>query len=652
MARFFLYQNITKPTGDFPNPEDITVDKWFEPLSEPQRFKVAPALAIALIASGLTWTPIEILAPPSERVAPTTSSSPIHFRQRFIYQSLAHVPFNEDRTIEAKWHEPWSEPKRRTRSTPVEPPFVATVSESITPDKWFAALSEPVRVRRLPTALQQFVAVDTEPTVSFSWYVSLSDPPKRKTSIRTGAQQSDVIPPFVEDSTFESKWHQPWSEPVRFKRGLPTYQQPFEAATSIFPTEVIFEDKWHFPWSEPVRLRRLSAAQQQTIAAVPFNEDTTFEPKWHQGWPDKLYPKRGLSAAQQAFFFYDPFPFVAEVITLDKWWEPLAEPVRQKPGLRASLQDTTADIAFNEDPGNQAKWYEPWSEPVRQKKGLRSPYQISLIWGYFTPEATTPDKWFLPLSEPVRIKPALRAGSQQAFGTDTDPIVSFSWFNGLNEPPKPKVTIRLGSQQFAAVPPFNEDTTLESKWHQAWSEPVRFHRLPTAQQQDLAWEPVFVSETIFEDKWHFPWSEPVRQKRGLVVYEQQSFAFNPQPIVTFSYYNWLTEPVRLKKGLAARYQQPVAQPPSRPILPDLRNAWFEPLSEPVRQKKGLIARLQQFFNFDTKPITPAVTAVLAATETNADTAAIYAVVYNSPVRAVVSIKEITTDAAWGSIQEG
>lgn len=617
MARFFLYQNVTKPTGDFPNPEDITLDKWWEPLSEPVRHKIAPKLAVALIVSGCFWTPTEIAGP----IAITTQSSPVFFNRRLIYQSVATTYFQQ---------------------------------EVVTVDKWFLPFTDPVREKRgLRSSLQQTTTADTRPNVSFDWMVGLSLPPKAKTSVRPAAQHAAVPPPFVEDTTFESKWHQTWSEPVRFRRGLYAYQQPFATVANVFPLEPIFEDKWHYPWSEPVR------------------------------------QKPGLSARYQQFVSWIPLPDDSITGTME------------------------------------SRWHFPWSEPVRLKKGLGARYQVDLAWGYFTPETTTPDKWFIPLSEPVRVRPALRSGLQQVSVTDTDPIVSFSWFNGLAEPPKPKVSIRLGSQQFFgtdtdpivsfswfanlsdpvrqkpglaarfqqfsvwdALPDDSITGTMESRWHQPWSEPVRFKRLLAAQQQDLAWESVFVTEFIFEDKWHQAWSEPVRIKRGLAAYEQQAAVFAPtppivsfsyfnwlnepvrlkkglasheqqfisqwtNPVVSFGYYGWLTEPVRLKKGLQARLQMPVAEPSAQPNLPDLRTSWFAPFSEPVRQKKGLWARLQQFFTYGAPSVSgPAVTVVLDATETNADTAEFYAVVYNRPVRAVVSFKEIPRiDSANASFEE-
>lgn len=619
MARFFLYQNqVRPPVIDAPTEPDFG---WFTEFSTPQRPKIAAGLAVALLASGLFYSPFVEAAPtpgPANNIVPNCVNTPVSYEYRLLYQGKAEpvvVAAAEDVTLD-KWYIAFTDPPKpksglasRYQIAFIDDNFTP---ESITVDKWFAPLGEPRRFKLALLASAQPVTVtDTDPIVSFGWMNELALPPKAKTSVRPASQQAAVVPPFVEDATFESKWHQPWSEPVRFRRGLYAYQQPFATAANTFPLEVIFEDKWHFPWSEPVRL------------------------------------KQGLAARLQQSFIWDALPDDSITGTME------------------------------------SRWHQPWSEPVRQKNGLAARYQISLAWGYTTPEATSVDKWFAWLNEPVSRKRALSTANQQVSVTDTDPVVPFGWFNGLTEPPKPKVTIRLGSQQITST---DTDPVVSFGWFAGLNEPARLKKgLPARLQQfftfdqstpaapatltitttlgsqvtykrrliyqSVAYTPI--AETITYDKWGFPWSEPKRFKRGLATYEQQTLAFNPRPIVSFGFYGWLTEPVRPKKGLQARLQMPVAQPPIRPNLPDLKYAWFAPFSEPVRQKKGLWARLQQFFTYGTPPISPPpATVVLDATETNADTAEFYAVVYNRPVRAWVSIKEVPrADSAYASIEE-
>src|ERR1700736_3571062 len=74
MARF-QYPSLTQPI--FAGGESITEDKWHEPWSEPVRSRIAPQLAVALIASGLAY--------------------------------VEAAPFAESVT-EDRWHQAWSEP--------------------------------------------------------------------------------------------------------------------------------------------------------------------------------------------------------------------------------------------------------------------------------------------------------------------------------------------------------------------------------------------------------------------------------------------------------------------------------------------------------------------------------------------------------------
>ncbi len=55
MVRLFQYQPHTEPVSTLK--ETVTEDRWHQPWSEPVRVKIKPALAIALIASGLGWDP-------------------------------------------------------------------------------------------------------------------------------------------------------------------------------------------------------------------------------------------------------------------------------------------------------------------------------------------------------------------------------------------------------------------------------------------------------------------------------------------------------------------------------------------------------------------------------------------------------------------
>lgn len=69
-----------------------------------------------------------------------------------------------------------------------------------------------------------------------------------------------------------------------------------------------------------------------------------------------------------------------ETVTESRWHQPWSEPVRQKPGLRANLQQPFATNAnWIIDPSRETLrgWYNWFSEPVRFKRGLPTPLQQS-----------------------------------------------------------------------------------------------------------------------------------------------------------------------------------------------------------------------------------------------------------------------------------
>lgn len=111
--------------------------------------------------------------------------------------------------------------------------------------------------------------------------------------------------------TFESAFHQPWSEPVRFRisKGLAVAI----AASGLFaptlnPNAQItqnFESRWHQAWSEPVRLRpRLRTGSNPYGSS--FFDNTPNPTNQLQGWFINLslpvWPKKGLRAQYQHFY--------------------------------------------------------------------------------------------------------------------------------------------------------------------------------------------------------------------------------------------------------------------------------------------------------------------------------------------------------------
>lgn len=140
----------------------------------------------------------------------------------------------------------------------------------------------------------------------------------------------------------------------------------------------------------------------------------------------------------------------AEIVTIDKWFANLSEPVRIKPGLRTSEQQF---LAFaSPKPVVPFGWFENLSEPVRVKRRLPTPSQPYFS---FQPTPIINISWFAGLSEPVRQKRGLRPYLQRSFTADTDVIPTskmIEWFAPLSQPVRQKKGLRSHLQQFLASP--------------------------------------------------------------------------------------------------------------------------------------------------------------------------------------------------------
>lgn len=215
---------------------------------------------------------------------------------------------------------------------------------------------------------------------------------------------------FSAIARFESAWHYPWSEPVRFKQD-PRASVALIASGPFAPvltqTQIIdgFESRWHYPWSEPVRFKQDPKASIALAASGPFapvlDPDTeitnNFESRWHYPWSEPVRFKPAVLVANQPFIFYQPAP--PETFTMP-WFAPLSEPVRMPKRLPEPNQQF---ISYSyPKPLVSFSYYNWLSEPVRQRPGLGAalqPFQFFIV-----PQAgerITYDKWGYQWSEPI-----------------------------------------------------------------------------------------------------------------------------------------------------------------------------------------------------------------------------------------------------------
>src|SRR6266481_39043 len=158
-------------------------------------------------------------------------------------------------------------------------------------------------------------------------------------------QHTEPVSTLPETVT-ESRWHQPWSEPLRPKiaAGLAIalmasglfapVLDPDTQITQKFP-------KWYQPLSEPVRIKpALAVALQRAptfyTGAAPFPETVT-ESRWHQPWSEPVRVKQGLGAANQQVLAFNPFPLPTVTVNTG-WFNPFTNPPKKLSLATASHQ--------------------------------------------------------------------------------------------------------------------------------------------------------------------------------------------------------------------------------------------------------------------------------------------------------------------------
>lgn len=476
-----------------PSAEVVTEDKWHQPWSEPTRRKVSAPDYFAWS----TFTP----APTVVEYWYYPWSEPVRHPAHEVVSDAAGFAAIAHAAAPDISYQPWSEPTRPKVSVASQPSFAwgYFTPAVVVVNYWHAPWSGPVRVKQgLATHLQQFT---THFGVQEFFPVVISG--GAVTATKALQYQALVEPVSTQPETVtESRWHQPWSEPVRRKPATPSH-----FAWSTFTPAAVTDIRWFAPLSEPVRVK---AALQPTLQSF-FTVDA--DPVVSFGWSDGLSEPvrtRILPTAQQQALAWSAFTPAA--VTDIRWFVPLNEPVRLKPGLGAWQQ---AFFTTDTDPIVSFGWADKLSEPVRRKPIAEYP---SFAWGAFTPAAINDLRWFAPLSEPVRTR-WMAASQRPFFAADAKPSVSFSWFDRLAEPVRQKPGVHASRQPFFV---WSVKPTVSFAWFDRLAEPVRVKSgLRASLQQWLAFvKAAPFPETVTESRWHQPWSEPVRYRWFHPAYQQ------------------------------------------------------------------------------------------------------------------------------------
>lgn len=466
---------LSGPTS-FPVPpieevaEEITLDKWYAPLSQP----------------------VLVKAHASE--FPTSTNDTEGLTQPEV-------------TSLDKWWSPLSEFLHRDKrsAAALEPasiidPDLLTRPEETLVSKWVPQTSEPVRLKaRLLTALQEAFFVDANIA---------------------------AVPP-AEEITLD-KWYQPHSEPVRVKpraSSFPEFTIDTEGLT--FP-EVTSLDKWFAPLSEPVRVQPTSLAG--LLADTDYiGEPTDVEPLaefmgWFKGLDEPVLPLvLPISHYPAIFYEGDPSTFDPTAERL-AWYVDLSLPTLPKVRV-AEFPAYVIDPELLTQPEFTSidKWWRELSEPVRVKARFLESLNQNVTDGITPIETITIDKWYASLSEPVRVKKSSITGTLQYFFWNTEIIIPDldEWYTPFVEPffvIDPTTPLKDFFFIDPSVLGLPENITLD-KWWQGLSEPLRIKaKLLEALQLHYITDITFdIAEIITLDKWYTPLDEPVRVGDRLVV---------------------------------------------------------------------------------------------------------------------------------------
>ncbi|MDE2020385.1 MAG: hypothetical protein KGJ13_08625 [Patescibacteria group bacterium] len=439
-----------------------------------------------------------------------------------------------------------------------------------------------------------------------------------------------VPPPFSETVT-ESRWHQPWSDPVRTPVG-----RLFAAAliaSGPFMTapqpEKITPDKWLPPLSEPVRTKAPNYFCFPYEANSYQPVETTRVDKWFIQWPDNV--RRKPSILRDGDYWCPSTP-IFTAASFPQEWSALtrgqrlqipsgefAAPAQSissapfgfwlQPGRSKQSAQVAGEFSTPPPPPLSDFWFTPWSEPTRNN--WRPPTN-DFAYGYFVQPTTTPLSWYSALSEPTKQKPNNpQGGSVEAFPVAaaasvygwqaplSEPstviqviyqsvqqpvpivtqVVSIGWFAPLSEPVRQTVRQQPDACAYGSLKPL-----VSFGWVEPLSEPL--HAKPTIQTGYFAYGYLTPAPVTVNLGWFAPLSEPaaksVRQQPDHFAYGY----FTPVPqVVNFGWFSALSEPF---PKIAAR-QQPFAVS-YNPFTPTpVSIGWFNPFSEPVRTRVSLYA---------------------------------------------------------------
>lgn len=620
---------VPPPFETIPVPEEVTVDKYHKPWSEP--VIVAPGVhyATALAASsGET-------SPPSE---PT-----------IIYSDRWFSSFAEVMPPKAGLH-------ASLQQQPVIDAFALTQAELVTIDRWLIGLSEPphyLHPPRLLESLQQSLALnplsipDPETVTVDKWFQPFAEVPYARPRLIEALHQA-----FATDA----KWDAPitvdpgnsintnLAQCFIFGQGdgnvpidiVPGNVQVLTAHGSLLDVEgpcgvigTSFNGTTDY----------VDATANEDEAKIGTNDVSIliFARPANQSQNGHMFSYRNASSGFQHYIFsiataLDPDDYSASKKM--SWTVHNGGPISDaNSSALHSVDDVvagdarvfglvragTTDLMYlngDQIAVNEARAATSAINPDNTNTNCRQ--SIGALWSglnLYTGDIFLIRRWERQLTdaewEALGINPYLGIN-----GIDFDCSLLAREFQALSQPvfDRPTEAARFAAVLIATsgavVPPPHETLQADvfaDSWHVAWSEPL-YAQHPIVQEGYVT--PYFdFTEQIFADKWFNPWAEVMPALAGLNSSLQAAATIDAQALTE-------AEAVSIDKWLYP-FSEPVWNLPPLPDYGGLVNQlsatlvveivtidkWYRPLNEPVPPKAGLGAEHQQHSSVDTNLLT-------------------------------------------------
>lgn len=507
--------------------ENVTADRWMQPVSQPVRPRPNVARFVFYTSSGVPVFPSPNPQPGASAVSGTNffkiRRSFVNATPYLFYGNFTQFP---GPAFLMDWQVPTEQPvrvKKSLHASNQQAAFWANFPNPSPPPVFDASQAphdptpQPVYKKQLSTAIQRsFELVEQTGRISTPYDEGVYN-----------LGQYDFQDSWAETVT-EDRWHQPQSQPWPGKRVLATaYQQALSWNTSFAP-EAVSADRFVQPTEQPVRVKRSlhAASQPYFFWNSSVQPEAVFEGSWHELISQPVQTKKSLHASNQKDVFWNTSPQPEETSS-DRWMQPISQPYPYTRALSAANQQPLFYTTFVPPNVNVFGWDSNNPQPTLRAGGLSASNQQAIAWNTsIDPETVSADKFVQPISQPVR--PVFRAAVYlpQSY-TPITTEASLEWFVASSQPSFRTKKTSAASQPSGVWSPFTPPEILILGWTPVFPQPYPYRRvLRPDLQQTLAWNTSTQPENVTVASWFQNTNEPYPYLRTLPAALQMASVWN------------------------------------------------------------------------------------------------------------------------------